>query len=105
VTVAEETEALKRRFENLAGMIPENHPGRMVLQGWFAALVAQANLLLIVFNLQAIIEAKTGSDVAEQQELTLRLLEQLRDAAATAEQLVLNDELPELWPPATTGRV
>jgi hypothetical protein len=93
MTVAEEVEALKLRFENLSGMVPEDHPGKISLQGWFTALIAQAHLLLIVFNLQAIIQAKTGSDVGDEQDLTLRLLEQLREAAAAAEHLALNDGL------------
>ena len=93
MTVAEEVEELKLRFENLSGMVPENHPGKIGLQGWFKALVAQAHLLLIVFNLQAIIEAKTGSNMGEEQDLTLRLLEQLREAAAAAEHLALSEGL------------
>jgi hypothetical protein len=91
MTVAEEVEALKLRFENLSGLVPESHPSKTALYGWFRALVAQAHLLLIVFNLQAIIEAKTGSDVGEEQDLTLRLLEQLREAAAAAEEMALTD--------------
>jgi hypothetical protein len=93
MTVVEELEELKLRLENLPGMIPENHPGKIALQGWFKALVAQAHLLLIVFSLQAILEAKTGSDVAEELGLTLRLLERLREAAAAAEHLALSDNL------------
>jgi hypothetical protein len=93
VTVTEEVEALKLRFENLNGLVPESHPSKLALQGWFRALVAQAQMLLIVFNLQAIIEAKTGSDVGEEQDLTLRMIEQLREAAAAAEHLALNDDL------------
>jgi hypothetical protein len=60
------SEELKLRLENLSGMIPENHPGKIALQGWFTALVAQAHLILIVFNLEAILEANTGSDVGEE---------------------------------------
>ena len=93
MTVVEEVEELKLRFENLFGMIPENHPGKVALQGWFKALVAQAHLILIVFNLQAILEAKTGSDVSEEVSLTLRMLEPLREAAAAAEHLALSDSL------------
>jgi hypothetical protein len=93
MTVAEEVEDLKLRLENLSGMVPENHPCKLAFQGWFKALVTQAHLLLIVFNLQAIIEAKTGSDVGEEQDLTLLMLEQLREAAAAAEQLALSDGL------------
>jgi len=93
MTVAEEVEQLKLRFENLTGLVPESHPGRIGLQGWFMALVAQAQLLLIVFNLQAIVEAKAGSDVGADQDLTLLSLAQLREAAAAAESLVLNEGL------------
>ena len=93
MTVVEELEELKLRLENLPGMIPENHPGRVAMQGWFKALVAQAHLILIVFNLQAILEAKTGSNVGEEVGLTLRLLEPLRAAAAAAEHLALSESL------------
>ena len=93
MTVTEEVEQLKLRFENLSGLVPENHPGRIGLQGWFNALVAQAQLLLIVFNLQAIIEAKSGSDVGSDQDLTLLTLAQLRAAATAAEDLALSDGL------------
>ena len=93
MTVAEELEQLKLRFENLPGLVPEGHPCGIGLQGWFRALAGQAQLLLIVFNLQAIIEAKTGSNVGEEQDLTLLILDQLRDAAAGAEHLVLGDGL------------
>ena len=93
MTVVEEVEELKLRLENLSGMIPENHPGKIALHGWFKALVAQAHLILIVFNLQAILEAKTGSDVGEELGLTLRMLEPLREAAAAAEHLALSDSL------------
>ena len=93
MTVTEEVEQLKLRFENLSGLVPENHPGRIGLQGWFNALVAQAQLLLIVFNLQAIIEAKTGSDVGSDQDLTLLTLAQLRAAATAAEDLAISDGL------------
>ena len=91
MTVTEEVEELKLRFENLSGMVPESHPGKIGLQGWFRSLVAQAQLLLIVFNLQAIIEAKIGSDIGGDQDLTLLTLAQLREAAAAAEDLALND--------------
>jgi hypothetical protein len=93
MTVVEEVEELRLRFENLFGMIPENHPSKVALQGWFKALVAQAHLILIVFNLQAILEAKTGSDVSEEVSLTLRMLEPLREAADAAEHLALSDSL------------
>ena len=93
MTVTEEVEELKLRFENLSGLVPESHPGKIGLQGWFRALVAQAQLLLIVFNLQAIIEAKIGSDMGGDQDLTLLTLAQLRDAAAAAEDLALSDGL------------
>ena len=93
MTVTEEVEQLKLRFENLSGLVPESHPGRTGLQGWFRALVAQAQLLLIVFNLQAIIEAKAGSDVGADQDLTLLTLAQLREAATAAEHLVLSEGL------------
>jgi hypothetical protein len=93
MTVVEEVEELKRRLENLSGMIPENHPGKIALQGWFKALIAQAHLILIVFNLQALLEAKTGSDVGEEVGLTLRILEPLREAATAAEHLALTDSL------------
>ena len=88
--VVEEVEELKLRLENLSGMIPENHPGEIALQGWFKALVAQAHLILIIFNLEAILEAKTGSDVGEEAGLTLRMLEPSREAAAAAEHLALS---------------
>jgi hypothetical protein len=94
MTVAEEVDQLKARFENLAGMIPETHPSRLALQGWFTSLIAQAHLVMIVFNLQALIAAKTGTDLGEEQDLTLRSLQQLREAAAAAEQLALSDGLP-----------
>jgi hypothetical protein len=90
MTVVAEVEELKLRLENLSGMIPENHPGKIALQGWFTALVAQAHLILIVFNLEAILEAKTGSDVGEEVGLTLRMLAPLREAAAAAEHLALS---------------
>ena len=93
MTVAEELEQLKMRFENLSGLVPEGHPGGIGLRGWFKAHAGQAQLLLIVFHLQAIIEAKIGSDVAEEQELTLLILEQLREAAAAAEDLALSGGL------------
>lgn len=93
MTVNEEVEQLKLRFDNLSGLVPEDHPGRIGLQGWFRALVAQAQLLLIVFNLQAIIEAKAGSDVGADQDLTLLSLAQLREAATAAESLALSDGL------------
>jgi hypothetical protein len=93
MTVTEEVEQLKLRFENLSGLVPENHPGRIGLQGWFKALVAQAQLILIVFNLQAIIEAKTGSDVGAEQDLTILTLAQLREAATAAEDLAVSDGL------------
>lgn len=93
MTVTEEVEQLKLRFENLSGLVPESHPGRIGLQGWFNALVAQAQLLLIVFNLQAIIEAKAGSDVGADQDLTLLTLAQLREAATAAEHLAIADGL------------
>lgn len=91
MTVAEEVEHLKLRFENLSGLVPEGHSCRISIQGWFKALVAQAHLLHIVFNLQAILEAKTGSDIGEEQDLTLRMLDQLREAAAAAEDLAFSD--------------
>jgi hypothetical protein len=90
MTVTEEVEHLKLRFENLSGLVPESHPCRIGLQGWFKALLAQAQLLLIVFNLQALIEAKAGSDVGADQDLTLLTLAQLREAAAAAESLALS---------------
>jgi hypothetical protein len=93
MTVTEEVEQLKLRFENLSGLVPEHHPGRIGLQGWFGSLVVQAQLLLIVFNLQAIIEAKAGSDVGADQDLTLLSLAQLRAAAAAAESFVLDEGL------------
>ena len=93
MTVAEELEQLKLRFENLSGLVPEGHSCGIGLQGWFKALAGQAHLLLIVFHLQAIIEAKTGSNVGEEQDLTLLVLDQLRDAAVAAEHLVLSDGL------------
>jgi hypothetical protein len=93
MTVADELEQLKMRFENLSGLVPEAHPCGIGLQGWFKALAGQAHLLLTVFNLQAIIEAKTGSNVGEEQDLTLLILEQLREAAVAAEHLVLSDGL------------
>ena len=93
MTVTEEVEQLKLRFENLSGLVPEDHPGRISLQGWFKALVAQAQLLLIVFNLQALIDAKAGSDVGADQDLTLLTLAQLRETAAAAEGLALSDGL------------
>jgi hypothetical protein len=46
-----------------------------------------------VFNLQAIIEAKAGSDVGADQDLTLLTLAQLREAATAAESLALSDGL------------
>jgi hypothetical protein len=91
MTVANEVDALKLRFENLSGMIPETHPSHMALRGWFTSLIAQAHLILIVFNLQAMIEAKTGTDISEEQNLILGALERLREAAAAAEHLALND--------------
>ena len=93
MTVAEEVDALTLRFENLSGMIPETHPSHLALRGWYMSLIAQAHLIQIVFNLQAIIEAKTGADVAEEQNLTLGALEKLREAAAAAEHLALDDGL------------
>jgi hypothetical protein len=93
MTVVEELEELKLRLENLPGMIPENHPGKIALQGWFKALAAQAHLIVIVFSLQAILEAKTGSGLGEELGLTLGLVEPLRDAAAAAEHLALNHSL------------
>ncbi|HEU4690266.1 MAG TPA: hypothetical protein VFS23_17965 [Vicinamibacterales bacterium] len=93
MTVAEEVEQLKLRFENLSGLVPEEHPCAVGLQGWFKALAGQAQLLLIVCHLQAIIEAKTGSDVGEEQDLTLLILDQLREAAAGAEDLALSGGL------------
>ena len=93
MTVTEEVEQLKLRFENLSELVPEDHPGRISLQGWFKALVAQAQLLLIVFNLQALIDAKAGSDVGADQDLTLLTLAQLRETAAAAEDLALSDGL------------
>jgi hypothetical protein len=93
MTIAEEVDQLKLRFENLSGMIPETHPSRLALVGWLTSLIAQAHLILIVFNLQALIDAKTGTDVGEEQILTLRSLEQLREAAAAAEHLALSDGL------------
>ncbi len=105
MTVAEEVEQLKLRFENLSGSLPEGHPCGIGLEGWFKALAGQAHLLLIVFNLQAIIEAKTGSDVADEQQLTLFILDQLREAAAAAEHLVLGDGMSMEEPDglSTTG--
>ena len=91
MTVAEEAEALRLRFENLSGLVHESHPCKIALLGWFRALVAQAHLLFIVFSLQALIAAKTGSDVSEEQDLTLQMLEQLREAAAAAENLALGE--------------
>lgn len=96
MTVAEEVEQLKLRFENLSGSVPEDHPGKISLQGWFKALVAQAQLLLIVFDLQAIIEAKAGSDVGADQDLTLLTLAQLREAAVAAESLAISDGVESL---------
>ena len=95
MTVAEELEQLRLRFENLSGQVPEAHSCGIGLQGWFTAMAGQARLLLIVFNLQAIIEAKTGSNVGQEQDLTLLILEQLREAAVTAEHLLLSDGLIE----------
>jgi hypothetical protein len=93
MTVAEELEQLKLRFENLSGLVPEDHACGIGLQGWFKALSGQAHLLGIVFHLQAIMEAKTGSNVGDEQDLTLRILDQLREAATAAEHLVLSDGL------------
>ena len=90
MTVTKEVEELKLRLENLCGMIPENHPGKIALQGWFKALLAQAQLILIVFDLEAILEAKTGSDVSEEVGLTLGMLDPSREAAAAAETLALS---------------
>jgi len=90
MTMTEEVEQLKLRFENLSGLVPESHPCRIALQGWFRALIAQAQLLLIVFDLQSLIEAKDGSDGADQ-DLTLLTLAQLREAATAAEDLALSD--------------
>lgn len=57
--------------------------------GMVQALLAQAQLILIVFDLEAILEAKTGSDVGEEVG-TLGMLEPLREAAAAAEHLALS---------------
>ena len=92
ITVNEEVEQLKARFENLSESVPEDHPGKIGLQGWFKALVTQAQLLLVVFNLQSIIE-KTGVDLGADQELTLLSLAQLRAAAVAAESLVETEGL------------